>query len=120
MTYFGFFIQALEGKDVKELMTNVGSAGPAAPAAGGGAAAPAEAAAGGEDKKKEEGIQPRTYLSEMWMWMCANSIYREGGVRRGHGIRSFRLSVSSRFPFLVSSSINVFSFRFVSCLPFLP
>lgn len=46
--------------------------------------------------------------------------YREGGVRRGHGLRPFRLSVSSRFPFLVSSSINVFSFRFVSCLPFLP
>ncbi|PLN84176.1 60s acidic ribosomal protein-domain-containing protein [Aspergillus taichungensis] len=47
------FAKALEGKDIKELMTNVGSAGPAAPAAaaGGAAAAPAEAA---EEKKEEE------------------------------------------------------------------
>ncbi|OQD69935.1 hypothetical protein PENDEC_c028G06909 [Penicillium decumbens] len=49
------FAKALEGKDIKELLTNVGSAGPAAaagPAAGGAAAAPAEAAA--EEKKEEE------------------------------------------------------------------
>ncbi|KAJ5217648.1 60S acidic ribosomal protein P1 [Penicillium citrinum] len=48
------FAKALEGKDIKELLTNVGSAGPAAPAGGaaaGGAAAPAEAA---EEKKEEE------------------------------------------------------------------
>ena len=104
-------------------MTNVGSAGPAAPAAGGAAAAPAEAAAGGEEKKKEEGMQSGTYYDyyvNAWVGTCTNSFYREGGVRRGHGLRSLRLSVSSRFPFLVSSSINVFSFRFVSCLHFLP
>ncbi|CAK97505.1 60S acidic ribosomal protein P1 [Aspergillus awamori] len=48
------FAKALEGKDIKELLTNVGSAGPAAPAAAaGGAAAPAEAAAA-EEKKEEE------------------------------------------------------------------
>jgi large subunit ribosomal protein LP1 len=47
------FAKALEGKDIKELLTNVGSAGAAAPAAAGGAAeAPAEAAA--EEKKEEE------------------------------------------------------------------
>ena len=49
-----WWIQALEGKDIKEIMTNVGSGGGAAPAA----AAPAggeEAAAPAEDKKKEEG-----------------------------------------------------------------
>ncbi|KAI9036850.1 ribosomal protein P1 [Aspergillus affinis] len=47
------FAKALEGKDIKELLTNIGSAGPAAaaPAAGGAAAAPAEAA---EEKKEEE------------------------------------------------------------------
>ena len=47
--------QALEGKDIKDLLTNVGSGG--APAAGGGAAAaPAEAGAAEEAKeeKKEE------------------------------------------------------------------
>ncbi|OQE25595.1 hypothetical protein PENSTE_c006G06853 [Penicillium steckii] len=47
------FAKALEGKDIKELLTNVGSAGPAAPAgaAAGGAAAPADAP---EEKKEEE------------------------------------------------------------------
>ncbi|KAJ5670328.1 Ribosomal protein 60S [Penicillium sp. IBT 18751x] len=51
------FAKALEGKDVKDLLTNVGSAGPAAaggaPAAG-GAAAPAEAVAEEKEEEKEE------------------------------------------------------------------
>lgn len=57
-TYFqdqrltNFNPQALEGKDIKDLLTNVGSAGPAAPAAAGGAAAAPEAAV---EEKKEEG-----------------------------------------------------------------
>ncbi|KAL1971512.1 hypothetical protein VTN31DRAFT_2133 [Thermomyces dupontii] len=50
------FAKALEGKDVKELLTNVGTGGAAAaaPAAGAaaGGAAPAEAKA--EEKKEEE------------------------------------------------------------------
>jgi large subunit ribosomal protein LP1 len=52
------FAKALEGKDVKDLLTNVGSAGPATagagPAAAGGAAAPAEAAAEEKEEEKEE------------------------------------------------------------------
>lgn len=53
------FAKALEGKDVKDLLTNVGSGGGAAPAAA-GAAGGAAAAAGGdaapaEEEKKEEG-----------------------------------------------------------------
>ncbi|EAU36209.1 predicted protein [Aspergillus terreus NIH2624] len=48
------FAKALEGKDIKDLLTNIGSAGPAVAApAGGAAAAPAEAAAA-EEKKEEE------------------------------------------------------------------
>ncbi|KZF25681.1 hypothetical protein L228DRAFT_259072 [Xylona heveae TC161] len=49
------FAKALEGKDVKELLTNVGSGGgaaAAAPVAGGAAAA--EEAAPAEEKKEEE------------------------------------------------------------------
>ncbi|KAI0005631.1 ribosomal protein 60S [Xylariaceae sp. FL0662B] len=49
------FAKALEGKDVKELLSNIGSGGGAAaagPAAAGGAAAPAEEAK--EEEKKEE------------------------------------------------------------------
>ncbi|BCS24656.1 ribosomal protein P1 [Aspergillus puulaauensis] len=49
------FAKALEGKDVKDLLTNVGSAGAAAPAAAGGAAAAGgDAAPAAEEKKEEE------------------------------------------------------------------
>ena len=50
--------KALEGKNVKDLLCNVGAGGGApavgAPAAGGGGAAPAAADAPAEEKKKEE------------------------------------------------------------------
>ncbi|CAL5867645.1 uncharacterized protein PFLUO_LOCUS1864 [Penicillium psychrofluorescens] len=45
------FAKALEGKDIKELLTNVGSGGPAAPA---GAAAAAGGDAAAEEKKEEK------------------------------------------------------------------
>lgn len=79
MAYKFSILQALEGKDIKELLTNVGSAGPAAPAGGaaaGGAAAPAEAA----EEKKEEG----KFLEHQFICVkkqVANPHYREGGVR---------------------------------------
>ena len=54
----GMFAKALEGVDVKQLITNIGSgvgAGGGAPAAGGGeAAAPAEAKEEKAEEKKEE------------------------------------------------------------------
>ena len=50
--------QALEGKDVKDLLTSVGSGGGAAPAAGGaGAAAGGDAAAPAEEEKEEGTLQ---------------------------------------------------------------
>lgn len=50
------FAKALEGKDVKDLLLNVGSGGGAAPAAGGAAAASGDAAADApaEEAKEEE------------------------------------------------------------------
>ncbi|KAJ5500457.1 hypothetical protein LT330_002092 [Penicillium expansum] len=51
------FARALEGKDIKDLLTNVGSAGPAAAGAatgGAAAAAPAEAKAEEKEEEKEE------------------------------------------------------------------
>ncbi|KAF2013837.1 ribosomal protein 60S [Aaosphaeria arxii CBS 175.79] len=49
------FAKALEGKDVKDLLLNVGSGGGAAPAAGGAAAAAGgDAAAAEEEAPKEE------------------------------------------------------------------
>ena len=83
-------LQALEGKDVKDLLLNVGSGGgaAAAPTAGGasGGAAPVEEA---KEEEKEEGT---TYLM-----LChlpgdhSNMFYSKGRVRRGYGFRSFRL-----------------------------
>lgn len=91
------FAKALEGKDVKELLTNVGTGGAAAaaPAAGAaaGGAAPAEAKA---EEKKEEGTSaylrrtastPDSHITNV----CVSEIYREGGIRRGHGSGSVRL-----------------------------
>ncbi|KAF2266687.1 ribosomal protein 60S [Lojkania enalia] len=48
------FAKALEGKDVKDLLLNVGSGGGAAPAAGGAAAAAGGDAAPAEEKKEEK------------------------------------------------------------------
>ncbi|KAK9879642.1 hypothetical protein WA026_006707 [Henosepilachna vigintioctopunctata] len=53
----GLFAKALEGVNIKELITRLGSGVGSAPAAAGGAAAPAAAAAAPakvEEKKKEE------------------------------------------------------------------
>ncbi|KAL3494621.1 hypothetical protein BJX62DRAFT_197754 [Aspergillus germanicus] len=49
------FAKALEGKDIKDLLTNVGSAGAAAPAAAGGAAPAAGGDAAAPAEEKEEG-----------------------------------------------------------------
>lgn len=46
--------QALEGKDVKDMLLNVGSGGGAAPAAGGAPAAAGGAAAAEETKEEEK------------------------------------------------------------------
>ncbi|KAM3508118.1 hypothetical protein MY10362_001395 [Beauveria mimosiformis] len=48
------FAKALEGKDVKELLVNVGSGGGAAPAAGGAAPAAGGAADAPAEEAKEE------------------------------------------------------------------
>jgi len=48
------FAKALEGKDVKDILTNVGSGGAAAPAATGGAPAAGGAAAEEVKEEKEE------------------------------------------------------------------
>ena len=49
-------LQALEGKDIKDLLTNVGSGGGAAAPAAGGAAAAGDAGAAAAEEKKEEGM----------------------------------------------------------------
>ena len=76
-------------------MLNVGSGGgaAAAPAAGGAAAAGGDApAAAKEEEKKEEG--KFGYNCLMFGLILTTMFIREGRVRRGHGLRSFRLSTS--------------------------
>jgi hypothetical protein len=56
-----YILQALEGKDVKDLLLNVGSGGGAAAAPTAGGAAPAAAAEETKEEEKEEGtIYPLT------------------------------------------------------------
>ena len=89
------FAKALEGKDVKDLLMNVGSGGgaAAAPAAGGAAAAGGDAAADApKEEAKEEGGLNNTLGIIKDDLLTVVSANREGGVRRGHGLRSFRLS----------------------------
>ena len=90
-------LQALEGQDIKELLVNVGSGG-------GGGGAPAAAAGGetavaAEEEKKEErtfsptpNITARPGSSKVSVLTCLCSSNSRGGVRRGHGLRSLRLS----------------------------
>jgi large subunit ribosomal protein LP1 len=87
------FAKALEGKDLKEMLLNVGSGG-AAPAAAAGAASSGAAAGGAAEavEEKKEGTLsiPGTTASGIF----TDQLSREGGggVRRGHGIRSLRLN----------------------------
>lgn len=91
-------LQALEGKDVKDLLLNVGSGGGAAAAsASSGGAASGEAApeAAKEEEKVEGKIIPE--YRNMQSRRLTHS-YRQGGVRRGYGLRSLRLSAFFVFP----------------------
>jgi 60s Acidic ribosomal protein len=102
--------QALEGKDVKDILLNVGSGGGAAAAPAGGAAAGGAAAAEEEAKEeeKEEGMfsphtsqNPSTHLTQ--------PAHREGRrVRRGYGIRPVRLSFCDS-TFSATSSTSTFA-----------
>lgn len=88
------FAKALEGKDVKDMLLNVGSGGGAAAPAAGGASGGGAAAGGAaeeetKEEEKEEGQSTETEI--IWLRYTDND-YREGRVRRGHGLRSLRLS----------------------------
>jgi len=89
--------QALEGKDIKDLLSNVGSGGGAAAPAAGGAAGGGAAAA--EETKAEEKEEGELTLSHDQLERPGEMLtdgYREGGVGRGYGFRSLRLDGSPR------------------------
>ena len=84
------FAKALEGKDVKDLLLNVGSGGGAAAApAAGGAAAPAGGAAA--ETKEEEAKEEGKHYNIGGHYARSDVCNREGRVRRRYGLRSVRL-----------------------------
>jgi hypothetical protein len=94
---------------VKDLLLNVGSGGGAAavassgaPAAG-GAAAPEEAK---EEEKKEEGKYPDLFSVPLPLKLTHS--HRKGRVRRGYGIRTFRLSAFRFFLSVLTMHGSVF------------
>jgi hypothetical protein len=90
-------LQALEGKDVKDLLLNVGSGGGAASApAAGGAAAAGEAAAEEKEPEPEEGMNSLLFWSTRRA--CTDYFHSQGGVGRGYGFRPFRLERFFNFP----------------------
>ena len=72
---------------------NVGSGGgaAAAPAGGAGGAAGGDAAPAEEAKEEKEEGMLRGSATKLREVVLISSIYREGGIRRGHGLRSLRL-----------------------------
>jgi hypothetical protein len=85
-----WILQALEGKDVKDLLLNVGSGGGAAAApTAGGAASGAAAVEETKEEEKEEGMIYPVLCHHMNN--SINTFNSEGRVRRGYGFRSFRL-----------------------------
>ena len=94
-------IQALEGKDVKALLSNVGSGGGGpATAAAGGATTGGDTTEAPKEEEKEEGRQSSSPTTR-YMVLTPR---REGGVRRRHGLRSIRLSGDGSLPFCTSTA----------------
>lgn len=86
----------MEGKDIKDLLVNVGSGGGAAAAPGAAAAAGGAAAAAAPEEEKVEGAYwpfcgSHFPASRGILYVLILSC-REGGVRRGYGFRSLRLN----------------------------
>ena len=79
---------------------NVGSGGgaAAAPTAGGAAAGGDAGAADTKEEEKEEGKDYHLHPEDL-VYGSTNDVRREGRVRRGYGLRTFRLNSLCFFPF---------------------
>jgi large subunit ribosomal protein LP1 len=90
------FAKALDGKNLKDMLLNVGSGGAAAAPAAGGAAAGGAAAAAEEAPKEEEKAADKEESDdgELPRGTLADAEISANNLARRHGIRSFRLSVS--------------------------
>jgi hypothetical protein len=82
-----------EGSSKLASVPSGGSGGGAAASSGGAAAGGAAAAEEKAEEKKEEGMFCIHWRHQPGRRTVTNSVCREGRVRRGHGLWSFRLSV---------------------------
>ena len=95
-----------------------GGAGGASAASGGAAAGGAGGAAeAAEEEKKEEGMRFRCFVGRV----KANTLHREGRIRRGHGFRSLRLRNKPKYSWTCRSGLQVYrqSFWERLCNPYL-
>ena len=84
-------MQALEGKDVKDMLVNVGSGGGAAAAPAAGGAATGGAAAADEPAKEEEKKEEGTSDDGISRVLTNISLHRKRRIGRRYGFRSLRL-----------------------------
>jgi ribosomal protein L12E/L44/L45/RPP1/RPP2 len=105
--------KALEGKDVKSMLSNIGAGGGAPAAAGPGAAAAGGAAAGGAEpaaEEKKEEAKEGEFAIERYRYHSRNgrltvSRIDPCRVRRRHGIRTVRLNISQHSPSSLDSTL---------------
>jgi 60s Acidic ribosomal protein len=99
--------KALEGKDVKDLLLNVGSGGGAAAPAAGGAAAAAGAGDAAAEAPKEEAKEEGKITSSCHVRLSLTFLLRKGRIGRRHGFRSLRLNSACERMASCSPSSNV-------------
>ncbi|GAA94288.1 hypothetical protein E5Q_00938 [Mixia osmundae IAM 14324] len=86
-------MQALEGKDVKDMLSNVGAGGAAAPAAAGAAPAAAGGAAAEEEKKEEKKEEEKEESDDDMVSSFAQYLHARRCLIPLTGLRSLRLSL---------------------------
>ena len=89
-------------------LASVPSGGAGAPAAGGAAAGGAAAAEAVEEKKEEGKPTPTSSERHVLYGYTLTPDYREGGVRRRHGIRSLRLNALTSTAESTSRMVSTF------------
>ena len=85
----------LEGKDINELIAEGQTKLASVPSGGGSGGGGAAAAGGAAEEKKEEKAPERECFRLSFQLSAVLTMNSRGGVRRGHGLRSLRLSAAA-------------------------
>jgi len=105
--WFTLFAKALEGKDLKDMLVNVGSGGGAAAAPAAGGAAAGGAAAAEEAPKEEEKAAEKEESDDGKGHQTCTDASRKTLTFDRHGFRSFRLSACAN---LAGAAVHSSSF----------